>query len=1293
MPGEGVGAVLLKRLDRAMADGDQIYAVITATALNHGGRTNGYTVPNPRAQSDVIADALRRAGEDSADVSYIEAHGTGTALGDPIEVAGLAAALAGASAGSSDHHARRCALGSVKSNIGHLESAAGIAGLTKVLLQMRHGLLVPSLHADTLNPHLALEGTPFTVQRTLEPWPQPRRAGLSSFGAGGSNAHVLLESYAEAPASVVPGPYVVVLSCRSDARLRAAVEQLLGFIETETPSLADLAYTLQVGRERMERRAVFVASTHAELADELSGYLNGTLRPDDPRLPYLAKAWLAGEEVDWESLYGAAKPRRISLPGYPFAEERHWLRDASCPAAVHPLIDRLDAERSLAGQGTVFTKRLSRADAVVRDHEVRGVPVLPGAGYLEMALAAAALVRTDRRFSLEDIVWLQPLAVSGDVLDVQVLLAAKGDGLGYEVRSQHGLHGRGIVRDTTPQGRPERWSIDEIRRRCAVHIDGPALYACFAHGGLRYGPYLMGVRQLWGGTSEVLAEIALPQGHSQGGYTLHPCILDSAFQAIAGIGANVQHVSTSADTTAQHESSRFAPATTLSFAVDGADILAPTPERGYAYVRAAEHGRFHISVLNNAGETCVRLTNVSVRSMADALDNFFFTPVWRQLELPAPTRLQADRSIAVVAGPLSARIEQELAKIHSAPVAFVDGAEDLLRLSKSLPAHAKGIILVTVGAHAVFDRDTPEPDVAAAEAFAGVLAKEHPSLEVRTLDLTASGIEDETTWELAHRWLAAGGAADAAVRDGRLYSRWIETVRLPASAESPFRERGVYVIVGGAGGLGFEVSRHLARTRAARLTWIGRRQPDAVIDAKIREIESLGGRAIYMPADVADPAGLSIALDAAKAAFGAIHGVFHSAMDVRPMLIESMDADSLRAALHAKTIGSLVLADVLEDESLDFLIYFSSVQSIVRARGMAAYAAGCAFEDALAMRRSQSARYAVKTINWGYWGSVGPAAADEAAGAKRLAESLGFESIEPAEGMEALSRIVADRGRVRVICFKGDPALLGPAIPAEGVAHRHGSRALPFDRSTLMRLRDASAALQAYCRPLLLRMFQGMGVLRRPGEEYRLRPSARIAADRGGAGPSVPRRCSVFSPRPATSNNGRVASSRRRNGSTTPPQCRRRCSRPDIPMWRLMRSSLPRVSKPGRRCFVGRSRARMSCSRTAGRGSSNGSTPVMRASITSIARWRTSSTRSSPVPRRRFAFSRLAPAREGPLRASSRRWSRMPRESSTSTPTSRQGSSSTVSGCSGRRFRSSSSRGWTSSRIRACRASPVSSMS
>ncbi|RKH45034.1 hypothetical protein D7X12_09075, partial [Corallococcus sicarius] len=202
--GEGAGVIVLKPLSRALADGDTIHAVIRGSAVNQDGRSNGLTAPNRFAQEAVLRAAYRDAGVAPSQVQYIEAHGTGTSLGDPIEAQALGAVLAEGRSPEAP-----CAIGSVKSNIGHLEAAAGLAGIIKVALSLRHGMVPASLHFQTPNPHIPFAELPLRVQDRLLPWPVasgPRLAGVSSFGFGGTNAHVVLEAHDASPARREPGP-------------------------------------------------------------------------------------------------------------------------------------------------------------------------------------------------------------------------------------------------------------------------------------------------------------------------------------------------------------------------------------------------------------------------------------------------------------------------------------------------------------------------------------------------------------------------------------------------------------------------------------------------------------------------------------------------------------------------------------------------------------------------------------------------------------------------------------------------------------------------------------------------------------------------------------------------------------------------------------------------------------------------------------------------------------------------------------------------------------------------------
>jgi 3-oxoacyl-(acyl-carrier-protein) synthase/SAM-dependent methyltransferase/aryl carrier-like protein len=419
--GEGVGALLLKPLAQAQRDNDHCYAIIRGSAVNAGGRTQGYSVPNPGAQSQVIVDALASAGVDPRTISYVEAHGTGTELGDPIEITGLSRAFARQGQSGEPGY---CALGSVKSNIGHLESAAGIAGVTKILLQMKYRQLVPSLHSAQLNPKIDFARTPFVVQQGLTAWESPavtidgvtqvypRRAGISSFGAGGSNAHVILEEYVAAVQDpvAVNGPLVLVLSAKTPEQLLEKARNLLDFVDVQLltdQDLVNLCYTLQVGREPMAERAATTIDSLESLKDKLTllvhakgqtsnlvEWKRGSIKNNKETLSEfdsdedaksllsiwltkgkydrLLELWVKGLSFNWQRLYeNSHQPRRLSLPAYPFARERYWLDipteniELTDEQTNHKSTDELNFIALLDESLTLFLKDEVSADDVI----------------------------------------------------------------------------------------------------------------------------------------------------------------------------------------------------------------------------------------------------------------------------------------------------------------------------------------------------------------------------------------------------------------------------------------------------------------------------------------------------------------------------------------------------------------------------------------------------------------------------------------------------------------------------------------------------------------------------------------------------------------------------------------------------------------------------------------------------------------------------------------------------------------------------------------------------------------
>jgi amino acid adenylation domain-containing protein len=352
--GGGAGVVVLKRAEDALRDGDNVRALILGSAVNNDGALKvGYTAPSVDGQAEVISEAWSASGVEMESASYIEAHGTGTRLGDPIEVQALTKAFR-------DVTARRqfIPLGSVKTNIGHLDVAAGAAGLIKTILALEHRQIPPSLHFTEPNPEIDFAASPIFINTELRPWEpaagEPRRAGMSSFGFGGTNAHIVLE---EAPEiSTTPSRrewHLLTLSAKSDAALEEATRNLAGYLERHPElDLADVEYTLHVGRHSFEHRRIVACRGRAEAIETLesldpsrvftavpgspesgAGPLKASTILSDELRGFGAR-WLSWEEgMDWRPLYAGETRRRASLPTYPFERRRYWI---DMPGVVVP---------------------------------------------------------------------------------------------------------------------------------------------------------------------------------------------------------------------------------------------------------------------------------------------------------------------------------------------------------------------------------------------------------------------------------------------------------------------------------------------------------------------------------------------------------------------------------------------------------------------------------------------------------------------------------------------------------------------------------------------------------------------------------------------------------------------------------------------------------------------------------------------------------------------------------------------------------------------------------------------
>ncbi|MCC6135726.1 MAG: SDR family NAD(P)-dependent oxidoreductase [Gammaproteobacteria bacterium] len=795
--GEGCGVVVLKRLSDAQADGDPILAVIRGSCLNQDGRSSSLTAPSGRAQEAVIRSALARAGLEPNRIGYIETHGTGTALGDPIEMHALKAIFAPGRPPETP-----LAIGAVKTNIGHLEAAAGIAGLIKTVLALRAGIVPPNQHFQTLNPHIALDGFPVLLPALSQPWPAldgPRAAGISSFGFSGTNAHLVLE---EAPplTSVSNAPQTVHLLVISGATASAARTLAHAVADCLTaaaaPALGDLAHTLLIGRAHLAYRIAIVADDPHEAAAALRTATPALVPPQPlipdaqwlpapPRNAVERRAWLqslaerytAGAAIHEAGITEGGGYRIVPAPVYPFERQRYWVTDGRAAApSNHPGAVRhlsLSKEGNLAeqpllgsrqrGPGSMhrFENCLALEDLPwLADHAVGGDPVLPAAALLEMI---AATVPADVPLTLENIQFRALLR-----LDEPKLLQTERDEAGFAI------HASPVASDDwsrVADGQissatlPEAVIPDlaELRQRCPQAIDLAAFYDAFTAQGLGYGPAFRSLVELYQGAGEALARLRLPADLDEAGMRLHPSLLDGAFQSLGA----------AADATP--DGAHYLPAGLERFTWTGA----PGQRELWAWSRLARRadgtlaGDVHL--LDSNGLRIAHADGLLLRPVRIPNRRAqVYQPVWYFSQATGetlPTRWHWHGDTR-----LSSALSQRLSMV---PLAEADGVlflagpeaatEALLTLTQTLLTlpHPPRLWIVTQGV-AVLPGETHQPPVAPAAlwGFALALAQEHPDLAPTVIDLPpGADSADDVIAALSHP------GPVLAVRQGRIWRR------------------------------------------------------------------------------------------------------------------------------------------------------------------------------------------------------------------------------------------------------------------------------------------------------------------------------------------------------------------------------------------------------------------------------------------------------------------------------------------------------------------------------------------
>uniref|UniRef100_UPI000A36C31A type I polyketide synthase n=1 Tax=Amycolatopsis kentuckyensis TaxID=218823 RepID=UPI000A36C31A len=986
---QGAGVVVLRRLADALATGDHVHAVLLGSAVaNDGARRAGFTAPSADGQARTIAEALAVAGVDPADVSYVEGHGTGTVLGDPIEVQALRRVFGPAGA-------PWCGLGSVKGNIGHADSAAGIAGFLKTVLALAHRTIPASLHSGPVNPELGLAGSPFRIVAETEPWTAdgPRRAGVSSFGIGGTNCHVVLEQ-APVPASSTTDDraQLIVVSAATAEACRATARRLA---EELPGDLADAAHTLAVGRKEFPVRAAVAVAPGEDAAAAVLAAPVASVATRAPRIVFgfpgggaQYAGMAAGLHRDEPVFADAVDELAAFFP----AEVRAVLLDPAHGAARDPGLGLPALFTASVATARLLESWGVRPDAVL-GHSVGEYAAAVVAGVLSPADAARLVAERSRLMS--GLAGGAMLAVPLGEAEVGRLLA-RHPGLDLAaVNAEDACAVSGARADVerlrdelVADGVRARWvGVDVAAHSRLVEPAMPALRAVAA----RLSPRPAEIPLV---TTLIGSDPADPEHwvrHLRGTVRFAEA-LDTALDGgavlvqigpggmLASLAARRGPSVTTFPRPDEGGDARAAALDTLGRLWSlGADVSPEAPHQpgrrrvplpGYAFQRERYWVEPAPRVIDDA-------------SPGEPLQ----LPVWRQLP-PLPAATPAVRVVGE--GPWADALR--LASGDGDPVAVVvcppgGSGDEMRRLADVVLAYRDlgdlPVLQLTVHGEAVVGTEDVDPVAAGVRGLPRVLGQE-ADVRWRTLDVTGEPGARAVLAEVADL-LTGENAQELALRGGRRWLRQWESWRPGPLGSLPAEP--VVVVTGGLGNVGRALAARLLSDGPAHVV-LASRNPRPVPGVQVEAL------------DVTDAAALAALLGRVVEEHGRIDLVVHAPVVVELATLSEVDSETVLRSLAPKVAGVVALRTAVEGLPVRTVLLMSSAAGTIGGFGLGAYVAASRFVDgfAHAMRDAQATWLAV---DWDRW-RFGTAAERESA-----AELTMRHALDAPDALAALLRLAA----------------------------------------------------------------------------------------------------------------------------------------------------------------------------------------------------------------------------------------------------------------------------------------------
>ncbi len=971
--GEGVGVVLLKNARKAIEDEDNIYSIITESATNNDGNEKaGFYAPSVSGQINVIHQTM----SNSENIDFIETHGTGTHIGDPIEVEALKKVYNNIPKDS-------CALGSVKANIGHLDTLSGLISLIKASLIVKNRIIPPLVNFKNLNSRINLKDTPFYINKTpkhIENRETPIIGGISSFGIGGTNAHIKIKEYKEHNKmnniNRDSKKVIIPISASDDKTLKTYILNLKTFIKQESININDISYTFQFGRVQMPCRAIFIVSTIDDLIVKLDNFLthnkddfeNRHIYTDNKTETKAIELWSSGEKVLWSSYSSQITGKKISLPTYPFNLKSYKINMPDNNKYINRLHPFVHKNISTLYKNQYITNVTSK-ETYIADHIINESFIIPGVYYIEcMRFAGEDIVQKEVK-NIKNIIWKTPIEIIGNkkiYTTINYDKKYKVD-ISESTEKKNFSNCQAILDFETIYKQPLNKDINEIKNKAKRIIKKQEIYSEENMGIYNYGETFKAINQIFIFEKKVISELEVSKNEviNMKDFKLHPTILEGALQSITPLLNN--------------KKSSFMP-----YSIKELRIFNNVETKMYAHVTESSNSTtkfqsFNIDICNLNGEVAIQIFNYTI-GYFESKDNHAL--IYKQKFKNKETIKHIENNLDIINVSINKKPElfarketfsikelyKTIKKINKKLYCIIHLPEYLnkknaIMLMNFIIEVSKYNLTNSIYILFVYEKTSENLYYKSLPALLSSWNKESNLIHSKVINYSLS--TREIYHKLSEEFYDFSDSFVQLTEQGRLVEDLQHiSKKTTKNIHTAFKHKGTYIVFGGNGSIGQKLIEYLVIHYNANIISVSRNSKTNIELNNHHNIKSL-----YC--DINDLPSVKEIINYVSTVYNEINGIFHCAGIIDDDLLKNKSLKTFYNVINSKVQGTNNIDLATEDIKLDFMILFSSISSLGN-RGQTDYAFGNKFLNNFAHYRNSLVKEKKRfghtySINWPIW--------------------------------------------------------------------------------------------------------------------------------------------------------------------------------------------------------------------------------------------------------------------------------------------------------------------------------------